>query len=435
MEYCRLQIGCLIVLFYVTFNYYKDCVQKKRSFKRTWFDELLLLTLICLIFDVITVYTVNHLETVPALLNRLAHMIFLGSVDALIFSLFLYMLYVTEGFPKQKWTRLLLYTPFAISIAVLVLGIGTLEYRIGRITNYSMGLPTYTCYFMVAFYLIFTLVIFFRRWNYIEMHKRASVTLYMTVLTGVSVYQMIVPEALITSIGFTVMILGIYMNQENPAIQELTHYHNEMVMGFATLVEERDDSTGGHIRRTSRYVELLARELQKRGCYKDILTKDYIQELMQAAPMHDIGKISVPDAILQKPGRLTDEEYEIMKTHAEEGGRIIKETFGNLADTQYLEVAYQVAAFHHERWNGRGYPSGLKETEIPLCARIMAVADVFDAIAEKRCYREAMPMEQCFEIIRNGRGTDFEPLLVDVFLDIRKQVEAVHDDITVARNK
>ena len=206
----------------------------------------------------------------------------------------------------------------------------------------------------------------------------------------------------------------------------LAIYHEEMVMGFATLVENKDGSTGGHIKRTTEYVKLLAEELRKRGHYKETLTKAYIKNLCMAAPMHDIGKIAVPDVILQKPGRLTEEEFTQIKLHAENGGRIIQETFGHLQNEEYTKIAYEVARFHHEKWNGRGYPEGLKRKGIPLSARIMAVADVFDAISEKRCYRDAMSMDQCFDIILEGSGQDFDPIIAEVFLDCRKQVEKIH---------
>lgn len=213
------------------------------------------------------------------------------------------------------------------------------------------------------------------------------------------------------------------------AKEELSLYHDEMIMGFATLVENKDGSTGGHIKRTTAYVRLLAEELQKRGFYQEILTREYVENLCKAAPMHDIGKISVPDVILQKPGKLTAEEFERMKQHTVSGGRIIQETFGHLTNKEYTQMAYEVAHFHHEKWNGKGYPEGLKHKEIPLCARIMAIADVFDAVSEKRCYRDALPMEKCFDIILEGSGQDFEPILVEVFLDIRNKVEQVHDSI------
>lgn len=207
------------------------------------------------------------------------------------------------------------------------------------------------------------------------------------------------------------------------AEKSLKKNHKEMVIGFATLVENKDGSTGGHIKRTSTYVKLLAEELKKRGIYEDILTEDYLENLYQAAPMHDIGKIAVPDIILQKPAKLSPEEFEIIKKHSANGGKIIKETFARMHnDTAYTRIAYDVAKYHHEKWNGKGYPKGLRQDEIPLCARIMAIADVFDAVSEDRCYRAAMPLEQCFKIIEEGRGEDFEPILVDVFLDIKDEI-------------
>ena len=225
--------------------------------------------------------------------------------------------------------------------------------------------------------------------------------------------------------GRTTSLLGNLLGAQD----ELYLYHDEMIMGFATLVENKDGSTGGHIKRTTAYVRLLAEELKKRGFYQELLTEEYVENLCKAAPMHDIGKISVPDVILQKPGKLTTEEFERMKQHTVSGGRIIQETFGHLTNKEYTQMAYEVARFHHEKWNGKGYPEGLKRKEIPLCARIMAIADVFDAVSEKRCYRDALPMEKCFEIIQEGSGQDFEPILVEVFLDIRDKVKQVHDSI------
>lgn len=256
-----------------------------------------------------------------------------------------------------------------------------------------------------------------------------SIFTYLAVLFCVTAYQMLHPQALLSSICLTVIIVGAYVNQENPAVSELAHYHDEMIMGFATLVENKDGSTGGHIKRTTTYVKLLAEALRRKGYYKNELTKDYMKNLCLAAPMHDIGKISIPDVILQKPGRLTEEEFAIIKTHAERGGQIIKETFGNLGNEQYAQMAYEVARFHHEKWNGKGYPDGLKRKEIPLAARIMAIADVFDALSEKRCYKEALPMDKCFEIIQEGSGQDFDPVLVEVFLDIKGQVEQAYREI------
>lgn len=426
MEHCKLQIGCLVVVLYIAFIYVRECRRTGRSLKESLFDELLTVGIICIFFDGVTAYTVNHLDTVNDTLNRMLHMCYLLSIDTVVFSLFVYMLHSAGNLPGSIEKKLLLYGPFVINVIIVVTNIGSLEYRIGRVTNYSMGVSAYTCYTTVAIYTLFTMVVFFKQWRYIADHKRTSIFTYLMVLLAVTGVQVLVPEALISSIAPTVLIVGVYMNMEDPARRELAHFHKEMVMGFATLIESKDDNTGGHVRRTTLYAKLLAKELYNRKLYRGILTKDYMKNIVKAAPMHDIGKISIPDAILQKPGKLTDEEFAVMKQHTEEGGKIIQETFGHLSNQDYRDVAYQVARYHHEKWNGRGYPEGLKEEEIPLCARIMAVADVFDAVSQNRCYREAMPLDKCFGIIKEGSGKDFDPTIAEVFLTIRQQVEEIH---------
>ena len=430
MEYCKLQLGCMLIILYIMFTYYKECSRFRQKFKLTLFDGLLVLGMLCIFFDGLTAYTVNHLEQVNENVNRILHLFFLISLDSIIFLLFLYMLSITAGFPKKKSSTWLLCSPFLVNILLVIVNIKTLKYYEGEISNYTMGISAYTCFAMVGIYILLSLIIFFGRWRYIEKHKRISIFTCLFVLICITGYQMIYPQALLSSICVAMIVLGVYINQENPSVEELARYHDEMIMGFATLVENKDGSTGGHIKRTTAYVRLLAEELRSRGYYKEVLTKDYLKNLCMAAPMHDIGKIAVPDDILQKPGKLTEEEFEAMKLHAVSGGNIIQETFGHLRNEQYTQMAYQVARFHHEKWNGKGYPEGLKRKEIPLCARIMAIADVFDAVSEKRCYREALPLDKCFEIIQEGSGQDFDPMLVEVFLDIREKVEDVHRGIS-----
>lgn len=420
----------MLIILYIVFIYCKECRRFKIKHKFSIFDSLLILGIVCIFFDGATAYTVNHLETVNGFVNQVLHMFFLLSLDGFIFLLFLYMLSITAGFPKRKEQICLLFIPFLLNVLVVVVNMPTLQYCEGAITNYSMGISVYACFVMAGVYSLFTIVIFFGRWKYIESHKRISIFTYLLVLTCITVYQMFHPQSLLSSLGVTIIVLGAYVNQENPTVEELSRYHSEMVMGFSTLVENKDGSTGGHIKRTSLYVRLLAEELRKKGYYKDVLTKDYMKNLCKAAPMHDIGKISVPDVILQKPGKLTDEEFATMKLHTVDGGRIIQETFGHLGNEQYAQMAYQVARYHHEKWNGKGYPEGLEKKEIPLCARIMAVADVFDAISQSRCYRKAMPIEKCFDIISEGSGEDFDPILVEVFLGMRDKVEEVYRQIS-----
>ena len=150
-----------------------------------------------------------------------------------------------------------------------------------------------------------------------------------------------------------------------------------------------------------------------------------MENVGNAAPLHDIGKVSTPDSILQKPGKLTPEEFEIMKMHAPNGAEIILNTFHDLNNEEFRHIAYELARYHHEKFNGRGYPDGLSGEQIPLHARIMAIADVFDAVSQRRCYRDALPVDECFDIIRKGSGTDFDPELVEIFLGAREKVEAL----------
>jgi len=429
MEYCRLQIGCLIILIYIGFIYFRGCKRYHKKLNSSIFDEMLIVSTLCIVFDAITAVTVNNLETVNVVWNRIFHLLFLIGIDTVIYMMFGYMLSITGAFPAKKRSRLLLYIPYFINLVVVVINIGNLEFRQGIHSNYSMGISAYTCFTMVGIYVLLTLIVFFKRWNYIEGNKRVSILTYLLTFGGIAAVQAIFPEILLSSVAITLLVIGVYMNQEDPTLNEISRYHSEMVMSFATLVENKDGSTGGHIKRTTAYVKLLAEELRARGYYKEILTKDYIHNLCQVAPMHDIGKIAVPDVVLQKPGRLTQEEFEIIKKHTSDGGRIIEETFGNLGDAEYTKMAYEVAKYHHEKWNGKGYPEGKKRKEIPLCARIMAVPDVFDAVSEKRCYRDAMPLEQCFAIISEGSGQDFDPVIAEVFLDIKDKVEQIHNGV------
>lgn len=196
------------------------------------------------------------------------------------------------------------------------------------------------------------------------------------------------------------------------------------VVNIANLVDNRnDEAMGDHIGRTAQMVKLLALALRQRGFYTDILTDTYIDQLYLAAPMHDIGKIKISDSILAKPGRLTEEEFSIVKEHTVFGREVLKETLTDIEDEEFIKIACDVAAYHHEKYNGKGYPEGLCGEEIPLCARIMAVADVYDALKEPRCYKEAFPLEEVYEIMQEDAGSHFDPTLIRVFMEIREEIE------------
>lgn len=425
IEYSKLQAGCMLILLYVAYIYYRERYAYKVKKKERIFELLLSMGMVSIAFDGITAYTVNHLDTIPVIVNNILHACFLCGLDAMVFLIFMYILDITRGIPESGKVKAWILLPFVVNIAVVIIFIPELNYRHGEITNYSMGISAYTCFIMVAVYMLGTVVLLITGRKNMGHNRLSAVATCIVAAIAVTIYQMIQPQALITCLVPTFVILGAYLNMENPLFLKLQAHNKEMVMGFATLVENKDGSTGGHIHRTTTYVEMLARELKKRGLCSDELTEDYIKNLVMAAPMHDIGKIAIPDAILQKPSKLTAEEFEVMKTHSAKGGEIIEGTFKTIGDDEYSRIAYQVARYHHERWNGRGYPDGLMRKEIPLSARIMAVADVFDAVSAKRCYRDAMPLEKCFEIIENGRGKDFDPVIAEVFLDMRDEIAAI----------
>ena len=200
--------------------------------------------------------------------------------------------------------------------------------------------------------------------------------------------------------------------------------HDNLILSMATMVESRDNSTGGHIRRTSEGVRLLIDAIRETGAFS--LDDKFCRNLIKAAPMHDLGKIAVDDAILRKPGRFTPEEFAVMKTHAAEGARIVHEILKDTDDDAFHVLAENVAHFHHERWDGSGYPTGLKGSAIPLEARIMAVADVYDALVSKRVYKDKMSFEKADEIIREGMGSQFDPALEPVYLAAKPKLEAYY---------
>lgn len=208
--------------------------------------------------------------------------------------------------------------------------------------------------------------------------------------------------------------------------ENLVNMHNKLVLGMATMVESRDNSTGGHIRRTSEGVRILIDEMRADPSFT--LSKKFCKDLIKAAPMHDLGKIAVDDAVLRKPGRFTPEEFEKMKAHAAEGARIVHEILKDTDDEEFRVLAENVAHYHHERWDGSGYPKGLKGEEIPIEARVMAIADVYDALVSKRVYKDAMSFEKADGIIMDGMGKHFDKKLEKYYVAARPKLEAFYSE-------
>lgn len=216
----------------------------------------------------------------------------------------------------------------------------------------------------------------------------------------------------------TISDIGAYVKKADDAAKTIAKMQDNVIYTFANLAECRDENTGLHIRRTAIYVREIAKELQRENKYTDIINDRYINDIFKSAPLHDIGKIAIPDAILNKPGRLTGEEFSVMKTHTDQGKSILEGVKSNTVGDSYLNEAVELAYYHHEKWDGSGYPCGLKGEDIPLSARIMAVADVYDALISKRCYKAAMSEEEALQIIKDSSGTHFDPSIVHAFLNI-----------------
>ncbi|MCR5468011.1 MAG: HD domain-containing protein [Lachnospiraceae bacterium] len=215
-------------------------------------------------------------------------------------------------------------------------------------------------------------------------------------------------------------------------IRDIRHYadatakmQNGLIITMADMVESRDSDTGSHVQKTAAYVKIILKGLKKKGYYESKLTAKYMADVEMSAPLHDVGKINISDVILNKPGKLTDEEYEIMKTHTTAGKEIMENAISTVEGENYLKEARNMAAYHHERWDGKGYPEGLHGEVIPLSARVMAVADVFDALTSARIYKPAFPIEKALEILQEDSGTQFDPKCVEVFMDSLPEVKQV----------
>ena len=211
--------------------------------------------------------------------------------------------------------------------------------------------------------------------------------------------------------------------------QELQRTQDVTILSLASLAETRDNETGAHILRTQRYVRALAEKLRDHPRFEDALNDAAIDLLYKSAPLHDIGKVGIPDRILLKPGKLNAEEFTIMKSHAELGAEALKVAEAELGTTSFLTYAREIALTHHEKWNGKGYPQGLKGDEIPISGRLMAVADVYDALISKRVYKEAFSHQKAMDILKEGRGEHFDPDVLDALLAIETQFVQISREV------
>lgn len=272
-------------------------------------------------------------------------------------------------------------------------------------------------------------------------HNRDSITIIMVVvvlLGGILPMTFYKINVTYISIGISACLCYIYYNdltQQDTKKKLLSNQKQisdmqiHIISGLSNLIENRDTDTGEHVARTRKYVKTLAEYAVKDFVYTDIIDHHFIELLYSLAPLHDVGKIVVPDNILKKPGRLTPEEFNEIKKHTTAGGMVVRQILEGITAEEYNAFATDIATYHHEKWDGSGYPEKLSGEAIPLSARIMAIADVYDALTSERCYKKAMPPDEAVRIIKEESGTHFDPKLVEVFL--RHQEEFTRDRISL----
>ena len=278
-------------------------------------------------------------------------------------------------------------------------------------------------YILSLIYLVVGMVLVGRKFK--NRDARTIIMVIVVLVAGIVPMTLYQIHVTYIAVAISSIICYVYYNdlvQQDIQAELIANQHkmssmqSHIITGLSSLIESRDLETGEHVSRTATYVRKLADLARKEGVYADQIDDHFIFMLYTLAPMHDIGKIVVSDQILRKPARLTNEEFDKMKEHAKAGGTVVREVLNGVTDEEYVSFAANIASYHHERWDGKGYPTGLSGEDIPLSARIMAIADVFDALISKRCYKEAISREEAYKIIEEESGTHFDPNLVEVFL-------------------
>lgn len=235
-----------------------------------------------------------------------------------------------------------------------------------------------------------------------------------------------IPQTMCSRIKLHLEIAQYRKNLEK-IVESKTRMVNELQdavsISIAELVECRDGETGGHIKRTKGYLKILANKMEELKMYPDVINKSYIEDLLRAAPLHDIGKVGIKDSILLKSSSLNSDEIEYMKMHSILGGDTLQRAIDNTGFESFLYLARDMAYYHHEKWNGKGYPCGLIGEEIPLCARMMSIVDVYDALTAKRVYKDPIPHKKVVEIIKDDKGQAFEECIVEAFLAAENEFE------------
>ncbi|MCR4790461.1 MAG: HD domain-containing protein [Treponemataceae bacterium] len=311
-------------------------------------------------------------------------------------------------------------------------------YYIDENNFYHRGTYNYFCVaFYAAYFILITIMVIIYRKNFSK-NAFLSFLSFSVFPIVLQIIQMFFYGLSLVNVGLTIAILLIFLNMHmnleysfsatvkkvREQRKKIFTLEEQIIFSFSNLVESREIEDDDGAQRTSLYVSLLAQKAMDDGYYPGILSRDYVRSLIKASPMHDIGVITVSDSIMKKPGPLTESERKEMQKHTVEGGKIIKKILSGYDDEKTIQIAKEMAELHHERWDGKGYPYGLKGEAIPVSARIMAIADVYDALISNRCYKERVSSEEAFKIIEESAG-QFDPILVKEFLEIKNEIQMV----------
>lgn len=391
---------------------------------KSWFHHITFAVSICTIAACVGGYLDEH--PMPPIYNTVATL-----VEFCIAPFIAVFLCGAYGMRKSLWTAV------AIMLSNVILQVSAapfgLVFRILPDGSYVRG-DLYLVYIaVIAVSIAFALYSAIRFSRRFKDSDTATLAIIVALVAVGCIAQGLNPNLKTTYICVSLAMLLFYLHNDGLVQQSMFDQINEqiayfgrtqqrMMSGLAEIIEVRDENTGQHVVRTANYVRILALKARNSNYHSDILTDDYISMMVQCAYLHDVGKVAVPDAILNKPGKLTNEEFEVIKTHTTQGGRIIESIMGDVVDPDYLACTKEIAIFHHERWDGAGYPIGLIGEEIPLCARIMAIADVYDALTAKRVYKNAMSPEKAIAIIASDAGSHFDPVLANLFVNSKNEI-------------
>lgn len=359
------------------------------------------------------------------------------------FIFWFYLEYMKEYLPQKKIIKFFIKIFMLFLIVYSILTLLSIKYNLffyitpdnyykrGNFYSVSVGL--------IGVFFFMTFMILVANHKYLPNVQKISFYSFFIIPFVLEIVQILNYGLSLVNMGITFSMLIIFINlHRNLEIklymtesqirkkQELiSEFQENTILSLSNLVENRDTDKGNHIQRIVKYIEILAKQAQKDHVYPDIIDAKYISILLKAAPLHDIGKIVVPDKILKKEGKLDTQEFEQMKRHVIEAEIIVKDVIGFTNNKEYIDFITDIATYHHERWDGRGYPYNLSGTQIPLCARLMAIVDVFDAIVTNRYYKTAVPFETAIQDIENNSGKAFDPILVTEFLKVTDDINKV----------